>query len=223
MEYYQEFMKYLEKEDKENSVNYVMQLVSGRELDIVTLYDEILRPALYEIASNEKEQSITIGQEHMRTAIVRTIVECCYPFVVMERGLTFEAHQLNQKRVVIYCPEDEYHEIGPRMVEDFFALNGFETLFLGGNTPRENLIELMEDLQPDYVAISVSNYYNIIPAKRSIEFLRNKLTKVPKIIVGGYALDNKKNVAKELGADLYLKTFEDIKALREEQNHEISS
>lgn len=223
MKYYQEFMKYLEKEDKENSVNYVMQLISGREQDIVTLYDEILRPALYQIASSEKEQSITIGQEHIRTAIVRTIVECCYPFVVAERNLKFEPHELNQKRVVIYCPEDEYHEIGPRMVEDYFALNGFDTLFLGGNTPRENLIELMEDLQPDYVAISVSNYYNIVPAKRSIEFLRNKLNKVPKIIVGGYALENKKNIAKDMGADLYLKTYEDIKALREEQNHEISS
>lgn len=223
MKYYQKFMKYLEKEDKENSVNYVMQLISGRDLDIVTLYDEILRPALYAIASNEKEQSITIGQEHIRTAIVRTIVECCYPFVVVERNLNFEADQLNKKRVVIYCPEDEYHEIGPRMVEDYFALTGFETLFLGGNTPRENLIELMEDLEPDYVAISVSNYYNIVPAKRSIEFLRNKLKKVPKIIVGGYALENKKNVAEEMGADLYLKTFEEIKALGEEENHEISS
>ena len=223
MNYYQEFMKYLEKEDKENSVNYVMQLISGKELDIVTLYDEILRPALYEIASNEKEQNITIGQEHIRTAIVRTIVECCYPFVVVERSLNFESDQLNQKRVIIYCPEDEYHEIGPRMVEDYFALIGFETLFLGGNTPKENLIELMEDLEPDYVAISVSNYYNIVPAKRSIEFLRNKLKKAPKIIVGGYALNNKKNIAKDMGADLYLKTFEEIKALREEDNDEISS
>ncbi len=222
MEYYQEFMRHLEKEEKENSVNYIMQLISGRELDLVTLYNEILRPALYDIASNEKEQSITIGQEHIRTAIVRTIVECCYPFVIVERSLKFEPHQLNQKRVAIYCPEDEYHEIGPRMVEDFFALNGFETIFLGGNTPRENLFELMEDLQPDYVAISVSNYYNIVPAKRSIEFLRNKLSKVPKIIVGGYALENKKNVAKDMGADMYLKTFEDIQALREEENDEIS-
>ncbi len=222
MKYYQEFTKHLKMEDKENSVNYAMQLVSGKELDIVTLYDEILRPALYEIASNEKEQSITIGQEHIRTAIVRTIVECCYPFVIAERSLSFDTDALNRKRVVIYCPEDEYHEIGPRMVEDYFALSGFETLFLGGNTPRENLIELMEELQPDYVAISVSNYYNIVPAKRSIEFLRNKLKKVPKIIVGGYALENKKDVAKEMGADLYLKTFEEIKALGENIN-EVSS
>ncbi len=222
MNYYQEFMKHLEREDKENSVNYAIQLISGNELDIVTLYDEILRPALYEIASNEKEQSITIGQEHIRTAIVRTIVECCYPFVIVERSLNFEVHQLNQQKVVIYCPEDEYHEIGPRMVEDYFALNGFETLFLGGNTPRENLTELMEDLKPDYVAISVSNYYNIVPAKRSIEVLRNKLKKVPKIIVGGYALENRKDAAKEMGADMHLKTFEDIKALGEKTN-EISS
>lgn len=223
MDYYQEFMKHLEKEDKENSVNYVMQLISGRELDIITLYDQILRPALYQIASNEKEQTITIGQEHIRTAIVRTIVECCYPFVIVERSLNFEANQLNKKRVVIYCPEDEYHEIGPRMVEDYFALNGYETLFLGGNTPRENLIELMEDLQPDYVAISVSNYYNIVAAKRSIAFLRSKLEKVPTIIVGGYALENKEGVEKELDADLHLRTFEDIKTLGEDEAHEVFS
>ncbi|NBG86973.1 cobalamin B12-binding domain-containing protein [Isachenkonia alkalipeptolytica] len=223
MNYYQEFIKHLEKEDKENSVSYVMQLISEKELDIVTLYNEMLRPALYQIASNEKEQTITIGQEHIRTAIVRTIVECCYPFVIEERNLKFEGRPVNQEKVIIFCPEDEYHEIGPRMVEDYFALNGFETLFLGGNTPRENLIELMEDLKPDYVAISISNYYNIVPAKRSIEFLRNKLEKVPKVIVGGYALQNKSNVAEELGADLHLKTFEDIEGLRKEETDEVST
>lgn len=215
MKYYEEFVKYLEREDKESSVNYIMQLISGGEMDLVTLYNEILKPALYEIASNEKEQEITIGQEHMRTAIVRTILECCYPYVIAERSLKFEAEELNKKSVVIFCPEDEYHEIGPRMVEDFFALNGYQTLFLGGNTPREGLIELMEDLQPDYIAISVSNYYNIVPAKRSIAVLREKMAKTPQIIVGGYALENKKNVCRELGADLYLKTYGEIEALAE--------
>ncbi len=166
-EFYEKFMTHFEKEDKENSVNTVMQIVSGREIDIIDLYTKILTPALYSIAGDNLEQKITISQEHIRTSIIRTIIECCYPYVVVERNLNYTIKKENRKKVIILCPEDEYHEIGPRMVEDFFTLNHYEPIFLGGNTPREDLMTLIEEIKPEYIAVSVANYYNIVTAKKN--------------------------------------------------------
>ncbi len=222
-EFYEKFMTHFEKEDKENSVNTVMQIVSGREIDIIDLYTKILTPALYSIAGDNLEQKITISQEHIRTSIIRTIIECCYPYVVVERNLNYTIKKENRKKVIILCPEDEYHEIGPRMVEDFFTLNHYEPIFLGGNTPREDLMTLIEEIKPEYIAVSVANYYNIVTAKKMVEKMKAQLSYTPKVIAGGYAIRKKKESKNELGVDYILDTFEDIQTLAREDYGDVFS
>ncbi len=221
MDYYQEFMTYFSKEDKENSVKYVMNLLSRGKVDIVTLYDEILRPALYDVANHQKKQTIMISQEHMRTAIVRTIIECCYPYVIEERDRKIES--LRSEKVLIFCPAEEYHEVGPRMVEDFFTLNGYHAFFMGGNTPREDLLLLLEEWRPEYLAMSVSNYYNLLAAERTIKDIRNSLSYRTIVILGGYALQGNQDLQEKIEADLYLQSYRDIVRLGRGEFDEVSS
>ena len=79
---YDEFVSYLDDEDKEKCVQFVLSNLQNHALDIVTLYNEILTPALYADFCKEEEKEICIWKEHIRTSIVRTIIECCYPFIV---------------------------------------------------------------------------------------------------------------------------------------------
>ncbi|MCW3490653.1 cobalamin B12-binding domain-containing protein [Dethiobacter alkaliphilus] len=208
MNYYEQFIIYFEREDKENCVSYALGLVDEGKVDVITLYNNILKPALYEIAGNRQPQKISVAQEHLRTAIVRTIIECCYPYVL-------QARKKNEprERVIILCPVEEYHEIGPRMVEDFFTLAGFNALYLGGNTPLFGLVEILEKNAPEYIAVSVTNYYNIFAAKKLISEIRSKLSYKPKIIIGGYAFQDRDEPTQDLGADLYLNSSEDIDRL----------
>ncbi len=221
MDYYEEFMTHFTGEDKENSVKYIMGLVSQGKLDIVTLYNEILRPALYDVANHQKKQTITVAQEHMRTAIVRTIIECCYPYVIKERDHKYES--LREEKVLIFCPAEEYHEVGPRMVEDFFTLNGYHAFFMGGNTPRDDLLLLLEEWKPKYLAMSVSNYYNLLAAERTIKDIQNSLSYSPTIILGGYALQGETDAKNKINADLYLQSYDDIVRLGRGEFDEISS
>ena len=119
-------------------------------------------------------------------------------------------------KVVVLCPTEEYHEIGARMVSDFFTLLGYTVTFVGANTPLDNIIAGIKQFDPKYVAISVSNFYNLSATRRTVSRLiktRSTSGLKFKIIVGGHAFKTNLNEYKQMGADLQLQTFSDIKSL----------
>lgn len=210
--------EFLNKTEKEKLIFYIIDALATGKIDIVALYEKILAPALKNIASNDKTQEIRIWQEHIQTSMVRTAIECCYPYVIKERDGRYRIKQ--DKKVSVLCPLGEYHEIGPRMASDFFTLCGYEALFVGGNTPKDEMLSIIQTLRPDYIAISVSNYYHIIAAQRTIKEIRKRVDYSGKILVGGYAFKRNVDLYKEIGADKLIDTFEDIFTLEGECVHE---
>jgi methanogenic corrinoid protein MtbC1 len=213
---YDEFLTYLESEDREQCVEFALSRLSNDQLDVVTLYDEILAPSMKERLCRQKHKEISVWEEHVRSSIVRTVIECCYPFVVKERGERYYSSLAG--KVIVFCPQEEYHEIGARMVADFFSLCGFDALFVGANTPQAEMIEAIGYVKPIYVAISVTNYYNLVAARKTVQQMlevRKRSGADFKIIVGGQAFERNPNMDKEIGADFLLSTFDDIRRLSE--------
>lgn len=208
---YNEFMKFIENEDKEGALRFALEKLENRELDIVGLYNGVLTPALNSMEANE-ENKVLIWREHVRSSIIRTIIENCYLYVIKERK---EKYALNiNKKVAVVCPSEEYHEIGARMVADYFTLLGYDVIFVGSNTPTDEFIGAMEAVDISYIALSVTNYYNIVATQRTIEKIRETSSKVM-VIVGGAAFNNNEDVYKEIGADMQLQSFEDLVKLAE--------
>jgi methanogenic corrinoid protein MtbC1 len=210
-EFYQEFAKALNREDKERAVHLVMQLLDAGDVGIVQLYTEVLAPALNEWECRDREDLTCIWREHVRSSIVRTILEMAYPHVLRERDAA--GTERRGARVAVVCPPEELHEIGPRMVADFFTLVGYDVTFVGANTPIETFIASVGQVKPRYVAVSVTNYYNLVALRRAIERIRDALPEGTEILVGGKAFERRPELAHELGADRLLATFEDIRAL----------
>ena len=206
-----EFEAILEEENKEEAVKYILSKLQAREIDIIDLYSVILTPLLNNLKCKQADKRICIWKEHVKTAITRTIVECCYPYVIEKRD------QLNYPRkgiAAILCPPEEYHDLGARMVADFFTISGYEAIYVGSNTPYQDFYNAIQVIRPKVVAISISNYYNLAAAKRMIEELKQSLDYPLKIVVGGYAFhDDEANKLKAVGADYYAKTYEDILSL----------
>ena len=182
MEFSNILMAYIEKEDKESAVEYAINLLNEGKIDILTLYRDILSPSLNNMFCNVDEKEICVWREHVRSSIVRTIIECAYPYVIKEREKR-GIKRKNQSAIVV-CPQEEYHEIGARMAADFYTLLGFDTVFVGANTPKEDFVSAINVLKPKYVVISVTNYYNIVNAERAIKKLRQKANYDLKIIFG---------------------------------------
>ena len=215
---YEEFAGHLERKEKDACVELVLQKLSRGEIDVVTLYNEVLTPALNAPAYGDAEGAVRIWEEHARTSIVRTVIENCHPYVVRERKARYGAVAGKHLHAVVVCPTEEFHEIGARMVADFFDLCGYEVTFVGANTPQDDIIEAIAHVRPAYVAISVTNSYSLVAAKRTVAKLlavREREKAGFEIIVGGTAFLANPEMARDIGADKLLSTFEDVRKLSE--------
>ncbi|WP_461206818.1 cobalamin B12-binding domain-containing protein [Clostridium sp. DL1XJH146] len=211
MKIYDEFKEYLDNENKEKSVQFILDNVKNKEITIVDLYKNILTPSLNNLVCSIEDKEVCIWKEHVRTSIVRTILECCYPYIIQEK----DKNEVNKDAgtVIVLCPTDEYHEIGARMVSDYFTLCGYDSIFVGSNTPKNEFLSAINVYKPKFIAISVTNYYNLISAKRTIEAIRAIENYGLQILVGGHAFENNQDAWKKIGADMLIKDFEDIKNL----------
>ncbi len=215
---YNEFVTYLDQQNKEKCVEFAISHLSGKSLDIVTFYDEILTPALYARFCRSEQQEICIWEEHVRTSIIRTVIENSYIFAVKERDEKY--HSSFKGKVIVVCPTEELHELGARMIADFFTLCGFSVTFIGANTPQDDIIEAIKYVKPQYVAISITNYYNLVAARPAVKRISDlKQSQDFKVILGGQACQNNLAVCQQMNPDLVLDTFEDIKRLSEGQRN----
>jgi methanogenic corrinoid protein MtbC1 len=209
---YDEFVSYLNAEDKEKSVQFILSHLGDKSIDVLALYNEILTPAMYADFCPEAEREICIWKEHIRTSIVRTIIECAHPYIIEERNKKY-GPECKGKAVVV-CPPEELHELGARMVTDFFSLTGFSVTFVGANTPQDDIINAIKYVNPDYVAVSITNYYNLVATRRLVLKMRETIKSSSfRLILGGQACRENPDACEKIGADIVLQTFEDIKNL----------
>jgi methanogenic corrinoid protein MtbC1 len=209
---YDEFISYLDAEDKEKSVRFILAHLQDKSIDVVPLYNEILLPAMYADFCPGAEREFCVWKEHVRTSIVRTILECTYPYIIEER---------NKKRgpepkgkVVVICPPGELHELGARMVADFFTLIGFSSTFVGANTPQDDIINAVKYINPEYVAVSITNYYNLVATRRLVLEMQETIKGSHfRLILGGQACRENPAACEKIGADMTLHTFEEIEKL----------
>jgi methanogenic corrinoid protein MtbC1 len=212
--FYEEFLKVLENEDKENCVEFIISKLDNEEIDVPTLYTEILEPSLNLFYCDEEEENLCIWKEHIRASIIQTIIEICYPYIIRERKE--RGFKPNQIKVLVGCPAEELHDIGAKMITDFFTLYGYEAIYVGANTPRTEIRDAINTLKPKIIAISVTNYFNLIEAEKAICLIKEHTDFSGKIIVGGLAFMNNPEIYKRIGADILIENYKEILKLAEE-------
>jgi methanogenic corrinoid protein MtbC1 len=211
MEPYERFLELLSAEDREGAISYALGLLEQGDVDVVELYEGILGPALKDMSSQNFEKKWNIWKEHMRTSIVRTIIECCYPYVAKEQKARSKGE--GKGVVVLACPSEEYHEIGIRMVADMFTMAGYDAALIGANTPFSDIVSAVEYFRPKILGISATSSFALFAAERVIKKVRETKSPVT-IVVGGVAFESNPSAWKEIGADAHLSTFKDILAMK---------
>jgi len=203
--YQEKFLNYLVHEDKQSAVEFAYQLLNEGTLTIEQLYLELLAPSLSKFYCIEEDEDICIWKEHFRTSVIRTILEMSYVFILKRLK---EVKKINQK-IVVLTPAFEYHEIGAIMNTHFMLLEGFDANYIGANTPKSEIIQAIRAYQPDYVALSVTNPYNLVITKQTTDEIRRFFPEV-KIILGGQAFQDQKAM-QSIAYDYILQSLDDLK------------
>lgn len=210
---YGRFLKALKEYDKETAMKICIEALENKNINIESLYEEILAKVLDSVIDEFEDEDMLIWQEHVRSSIILSIIENCYKYVLEERD---KLRLDNRGKVIVLCPKYEDHIIGARMAADIFTIAGYETTFIGANTPWKTILKAIETIKPDIISISVTNFYNIIEARKTIEGIKARVNYSIKFVLGGEAFKKSKDMYKEIGGDRYLENLQDIFSFKEE-------
>jgi len=168
----------------------------ARGVSLRDVYLHVFQPAQHEIGRRWQRNEIGIADEHLATAITQVIMAQLYPLLFSgpRRSRTF----------VGACVGGELHEIGARMVADFFEMDGWNTYYLGANTPLEGIVKVICERNASVAGISVTISYNLAAVEKVIRDIRKDARcNSTKIIVGGYPFRIAPDLWKTIGADGY--------------------
>ena len=162
--------------------------------DIKDIYMHVFESSQHEIGRLWQNNLITVAQEHYCTAATQLIISQLYPYIFRSKK--------NGRRLIAACAAGEMHEIGVRMVADFFEMEGWDTYYLGANTPNESIIKTIIELKPDIIALSASIHSNVGVLMDLITSIR-KLPEISevKVMVGGRSFMLAPELFKKVGAD----------------------
>ena len=171
----------------------VIEQAVSRGLSRAEIYLEVLTPSQIRLGEMWHEGRINVAQEHLATTITMDVMD------YLRQGMTHQAGL--GVRAVVTPVEGDQHTIGARMIADFLAMDGWEIDFLGSGTPGKDLAEFVRQRSADLVALS-STLHEFLPnARTASDAIRELDSPVPKILLGGKALDGTKHDRKALGCD----------------------
>jgi MerR family transcriptional regulator, light-induced transcriptional regulator len=161
-----------------------------------TLYVAVIQPCLYKIGRLWERDEISVAQEHLATATVGRLMATIFPHL--------QAIPEAKGRAVVTAATNEFHETGARCVADLLELDGWEVHYLGANTPSDELIRYLKEVQPTILLVSVAMPFNIDPACQMLA----KILEAPdladlSIMVGGLAFVSAPDLWQITGAHGY--------------------
>lgn len=158
------------------------------------LYRHALQPSLYEVGRLWERGEIGVADEHLATAITRSVMELCASRV--------KPLPSGPPAIISTCVGPELHDVGLRMVTDCLELGGWNALYLGSNMPLDAIVALAARHQVALVAASIT-MGSYAPAVRELaQALRqSELGPAVKLLVGGQPFIRTPQLWREVGAD----------------------
>ena len=139
---------------------------------------------------------ISVAQEHYATAVTQMVMSQLYAYV-------FTAKRIG-RTLVAACVGEELHELGVRMVADFFEMEGWDTHYLGAATPTASIVGQVRERGADLLLLSATMSYRVGAVAEIVSALRtDEQTRTTKVLVGGYPFNLAPELWRRVGADGY--------------------
>ncbi len=169
---------------------FFMELTKGASPTV--LFDDSSVP-LGE-ASHSSVMSGCPFQEHYCSAATQLIMSQLYPHIF--------GSAKTHGTLVGTCVSGDLHEIGVRILCDFFEMQGWHSHYLGANVPTSSVVQTVLQLKADVLAISATITYHVDAVEKLIAAIRSTPEcRNIKVLVGGYPFKVAPNLWQTIGAD----------------------
>lgn len=179
--------------DRDLASRLVLQAVE-QGTPVKDIYRHVFQTAQHEIGRLWQINQISVAEEHYSTAATQLIMSQLYPYV-------FSGAKIG-RTIVAVCVSGDLHELGARMVADFFEIEGWDSYYTGASTPTAGVLQAVVDRRADMLAISATITHHVPDVKHLIGLVRgNQACEHVKIIVGGYPFNRQPDLWRRVGAD----------------------
>lgn len=172
----------LKKRDRKGAISEATKAVATEEISIPELYEEVLTPLMVGIGASWQSEEKQVWEEHFASAVIRGIIEALYEQVNKVR----KTRPVDGRSVLLACPPEEQHDLGIRMIADYFEMAGWKTYFLGADTPEDQIITAAKELKVDALVLSASTHFHRLCLRELVDRLHQALPEV-RIWAGGPA------------------------------------
>lgn len=140
-------------------------------------FNTIVSPFLVRLGVLWQTGSISPAQEHFVSSIVRN-------WIISATEALPGLDSNNRKRVLLFLPESELHDIGLLYSNYYIKSLGHKTLYLGQMTPLNTLNEISEKWNPDIIITGTKSELTDYSISQYLEIL-DKMFKNKVILVSG--------------------------------------
>jgi methanogenic corrinoid protein MtbC1 len=188
-----DYLDALLRGDRQTASRLILESVA-RGVGVRDIYLHVFQRTQYEIGRLWQINRISVAQEHFCTAATQLIMSQLYPHI-------FRTERVG-RRLVATCIGGELHEIGVRMVADFFEMAGWDTYYLGANTPADSILRTLEERRAQVLGISATITFHVSEVADLIAQVRaSDAGKHVKILVGGYPFKVSEDLWRSVNAD----------------------
>jgi MerR family transcriptional regulator, light-induced transcriptional regulator len=146
---------------------------------VLEVYEGLFRPALYQGGELWCEHRLSVGGEHLATALVEGLMNRLYPRVINPIRVG--------RKAVLTTVAGELHQVGVKMAADVFERHGWDALFPGVGLSTEEVLRALDRQRPDLLGISFSVCQHQAVLVDMLAGIRAAHPNLP-ILVGGQGL-----------------------------------
>jgi len=169
--------KWLQNVDNLNMAALEKDLFDGCKLHgAVGLFDQLLKPFLFELGRGWQTGRFTVAQEHAASECVSNFISVKWPRIVTDS---------NGARVVLATLPDQQHILGLQQVAVVLSMHGYKVSFIGRGAPVPALLQAVTQLQPTALMISIPISRSEQAKTALLRELRSQIDDSIQIIVGG--------------------------------------
>lgn len=191
-----EWMDLLIESRRTDAIDLVTEAVE-EGLPLADVYLNVFQPTLREVGRLWQINEIEVATEHYCTASTQLAMGRLHPLV-------FDGGEHPGRTFVSACVGREIHELGARMVADFFEMSGWKTVFLGSDVTEDGIVDTLVREHAFAVGLSVTSWNHVADASRFITRLRGEEACAGvRVLAGGRGLGLSGRLATSIGADAW--------------------
>ncbi len=190
----QRYLDTLVAGDEQRAVDLIREALDTDQLSVHALIDAVLVPAQRELGRRWHVGELSVSDEHLATQATRKVLALALAKAPRVRQ--------RQRTVIVAALAGDTHDIALAFVAAHFELDGWRTLFLGADTPTDDLVSFVVRHQADLVALGATLDEQRAKIADTVRALREARPAL-RIVVGGAAYASRQDLWLRSGADAY--------------------